>query len=139
MPTLSVVAGPNGSGKSTLTSSIWSEGNANLIDPDSIARRLDASQPAKAAIPAADSPIALLQSESLSQRSIDLLQTGKCSNDAIDLHVVDRGKVIGHNNRIHQKPRALAGFTADPNNHSTGAANSVHVAGDHGHDSLWQV
>jgi len=30
-PTLSVVAGPNGSGKSTLTSSIWFEGNSNLI------------------------------------------------------------------------------------------------------------
>jgi predicted ABC-type ATPase len=41
MPALSVIAGPNGSGKSTLTSAIWLEGNANLIDPDAIARRLD--------------------------------------------------------------------------------------------------
>jgi predicted ABC-type ATPase len=48
-----VVAGPNGSGKSTLTSSIWFEGNANLIDPDAIARRLNATQPARSAIPAA--------------------------------------------------------------------------------------
>jgi predicted ABC-type ATPase len=53
MPALSVIAGPNGSGKSTLTSSIWFEGNANLIDPDAIARRLDAAQPARSAIPAA--------------------------------------------------------------------------------------
>jgi predicted ABC-type ATPase len=39
MPTLTVIAGPNGSAKSTLTSFIWFEGNANLIDPDAIARR----------------------------------------------------------------------------------------------------
>jgi predicted ABC-type ATPase len=36
-----------------LTSSIWFEGSANLIDPDAIARRLDAAQPARKAIPAA--------------------------------------------------------------------------------------
>ena len=53
MPTLSVIAGPNGSGKSTLTAAIWFEGNANLIDPDAIARRLDEAQPARSAIPAA--------------------------------------------------------------------------------------
>jgi predicted ABC-type ATPase len=53
MPTLTVIAGPNGSGKSTLTSSISFEGNANLIDPDAIARRLDVARPARAAIPAA--------------------------------------------------------------------------------------
>lgn len=53
MPRLTVVAGPNGSGKSTLTSSIWFEGSANLIDADAIARRLDAAQPARLAIPAA--------------------------------------------------------------------------------------
>ena len=50
---MSVIAGPNGSGKSTLTSLVWFEGNANLIDPDSIARRLDVAKPARAAIPAA--------------------------------------------------------------------------------------
>ena len=53
MPTLTVIAGPNGSGKSTLTSSFWFEGNANLIDPDAIARRLDPARPARLAIPAA--------------------------------------------------------------------------------------
>jgi predicted ABC-type ATPase len=53
MATLDVIAGPNGSGKSTLTSSIWFEGNANLIDPDAIARRLDSAHPSAAAIPAA--------------------------------------------------------------------------------------
>jgi predicted ABC-type ATPase len=52
-PTLSVIAGPNGSGKSTLTSSIWFEGNSNLIDPDTIARAIDPIQPGRAAIPAA--------------------------------------------------------------------------------------
>lgn len=53
MPALTVIAGPNGSGKSTLTSSIRFEGSANLIDPDAIARRLDAAEPARVAIPAA--------------------------------------------------------------------------------------
>ena len=52
MPLLSVIAGPNGSGKSTLTSSVWFEGTANLIDPDAIARRLNAIQSSAAAIPA---------------------------------------------------------------------------------------
>ena len=52
-PCLTVIAGPNGSGKSTLTSFIWFEGSANLIDPDAIARRMDAAQPARSAIPAA--------------------------------------------------------------------------------------
>jgi len=53
MPTLTLIAGPNGSGKSTLTSSILFDGSANLIDPDAIARRIDAAQPARAAISAA--------------------------------------------------------------------------------------
>src|SRR5258708_5550063 len=53
MPTLSLIAGPNGSGKSTLTSKIWFEGNANLVDPDAIARRIDFENPASSAIPAA--------------------------------------------------------------------------------------
>jgi predicted ABC-type ATPase len=53
VPILTVIAGPNGSGKSTLTSSIWFEGNANLVDPDAIARTLDPVQPARAAVPAA--------------------------------------------------------------------------------------
>jgi predicted ABC-type ATPase len=63
MPALSVIAGPNGSGKSTLTSTIWFEGNANLIDPDAIARRLDIAHPARAAIPAARE--AILRSRAL--------------------------------------------------------------------------
>ncbi len=53
MPTLLVVAGPNGAGKSTLTSSIWFEGNFNLIDPNAIAKRINVTQPSLAAIPAA--------------------------------------------------------------------------------------
>src|SRR5580704_16482471 len=53
MSKLTVIAGPNGSGKSTLTSSIWFEGNANLIDPDTLARSIDPVRPARAAIPAA--------------------------------------------------------------------------------------
>ena len=48
-----MVAGPNGSGKSTLTASIVFEGNANLIDPDAIASRLNPRLPARSAVPAA--------------------------------------------------------------------------------------
>jgi predicted ABC-type ATPase len=63
VPTLSVIAGPNGSGKSTLTSSIWFEGNDNLIDPDAIARRINSAHPAQAAVPAARE--AILRSKAL--------------------------------------------------------------------------
>jgi hypothetical protein len=66
MPTLNVIAGPNGSRKSTLASSIWLEGNANLIDPDAIARHLNPAQPAQAAIPAARE--AILRSKALLTR-----------------------------------------------------------------------
>jgi len=69
MPTLSVVAGPNGSGKSTLTAKIWFEGNANLIDPDAIARRIDVAQPSRASIPAAREAILRCKSLLAAQQS----------------------------------------------------------------------
>lgn len=52
MPTLTVIAGPNGSGKSTLTRSVYFEGRDRLLDTDTIARRLNLSNPSAAAIAA---------------------------------------------------------------------------------------
>jgi AAA domain len=81
---LTVVAGPNGSGKSTLTSSIWFEGNANLIDPDSIARRLDSVRPARAAFPAAREAI-LRCKELLANRTSFTLETTLAGHGAISM------------------------------------------------------
>lgn len=50
MPFLTVLAGPNGSGKSTLTSRLKYEGRENLLDPDAIAKRIDPTDPGRAAI-----------------------------------------------------------------------------------------
>ena len=52
MPTLTVIAGPNGSGKSTLTRSLEFEGCDRLLDPDTIARAMNPSNPSAAAIAA---------------------------------------------------------------------------------------
>ena len=52
MPTLTVIAGPNGSGKSTLTQSVRLEGSERLLDPDTLARGLNPSNPSAAAIAA---------------------------------------------------------------------------------------
>jgi predicted ABC-type ATPase len=53
VPAFYLIAGPNGSGKSTLTSSMFLEGDANLIDPDAIAKSMDPRQPSKRAIASA--------------------------------------------------------------------------------------
>ena len=52
MPTLTVIAGPNGSGKSTLTRSFEFEGGDRLLDPDTIARGLNPSNPSAVVIAA---------------------------------------------------------------------------------------
>lgn len=49
MPILTIIAGPNGSGKSTITRSLSFEGKANLLDPDAVAKRIDPTNPARAA------------------------------------------------------------------------------------------
>ena len=82
MPVLTLVAGPNGSGKSTLTSSIWFEGSANLIDPDAIARRLDAAQPARSAIPAAREAVLRCRTL-LAERASFTLETTLAGHGAI--------------------------------------------------------
>jgi predicted ABC-type ATPase len=93
MPTLTVIAGPNGSGKSTLTSSIWFEGNANLIDPDAIARRLDADRPARSAIPAAREAILKCKRLLADQESF-VLETTLAGHGA--LGIVRKAKNAGY-------------------------------------------
>jgi predicted ABC-type ATPase len=52
VPILTVIAGPNGSGKSTLTERMGFEGREHLLDPDAVARDINPSNPAAAAIEA---------------------------------------------------------------------------------------
>ena len=52
MPTLTLIAGPNGSGKPTLTRFVDFEGRGRLLDPDTIARRLNPLNADAAAIAA---------------------------------------------------------------------------------------
>ena len=82
MPELTVFAGPNGSGKSTVSSLVWFEGNANLIDTDAIARRLDSSTPARSAIPAAREAIQRSRSL-LAERSSFSLETTLAGHGAM--------------------------------------------------------
>jgi predicted ABC-type ATPase len=75
VPALSVIAGPNGSGKSTLTSYIFFEGDANLIDPDAIARSMDPQEPSSRAIPAAREAILRCRTLLSNQESFTLETT----------------------------------------------------------------
>lgn len=52
-PTLTVIAGPNGTGKSTLTATLAERTPIPVIDPDTLARRLQPIAPEKAAVQAA--------------------------------------------------------------------------------------
>ena len=85
-----MVAGPNGSGKSTLTASIEFEGNANLIDPDAIARGMDPLRPSSRAIPAARQAILRCRSLLLNRQSFTL-ETTLAGHGAISLmHQAER-------------------------------------------------
>jgi predicted ABC-type ATPase len=53
VPVLTVIAGPNGSGKSSFTRRMDFEGRGNLLDPDALARNINAPNPRDAAISAA--------------------------------------------------------------------------------------
>ena len=52
MPVLTVFAGPNGSGKSSVMREPAFVGSENLLDPDAIARRINPSDPSRAAVAA---------------------------------------------------------------------------------------
>lgn len=93
VPILTVIAGPNGSGKSTLTSAIGFEGSANLIDPDAVARRFDADQPARKAIPAAREAI-LRCNALLADRASFTLETTLAGHGA--LGIPRQAKITGY-------------------------------------------
>lgn len=84
MPDLTLVAGPNGSGKSTFSASIALEGITHVVDPDAIARQLDAEQPARAAISAARQ--AIVRSRSLiAARESFIVESTLAGHGAISL------------------------------------------------------
>jgi hypothetical protein len=58
---------------------------------------------------------------------------------AIDLRIVDSGKIVGHDHGVHQQTRPFRTFTAGPYDHSAWMSAAIHVAGNHCHDRLWQV
>ena len=82
MPTLTVIAGPNGSGKSTLTRFVHFEGHDRLLDPDTIARRLNPLNPSAAAIAAGRDVL---------KRTADYLNRGV--SFAVETTLSSRGRV----------------------------------------------
>ncbi len=82
MPTLTVIAGANGSGKSTLTKQF--ERPILLIDPDAIARELNPSNPASAAITAGRKALTLSQQYIQSESSF-VVETTFAGNTYIKL------------------------------------------------------
>ena len=59
MPTFTMIAGPNGSGKSSVTASGYLGSNANMIDPNAVAKAMNAGNPAQAALAAGREAILL--------------------------------------------------------------------------------
>ena len=97
MPILTVIAGPNGSGKPTLARFVDFHGHDRLLDPDTIAVRLNPLNPSAAAIAAAKHVLNrtaayFSQSESfavemtLSSRGrVDLLRRARCRGYEVHL------------------------------------------------------
>lgn len=83
MPTLTLVAGPNGSGKSTVSIAI-AKGTVVVVDPDAIARTIDATHPARVAIAAARRAI-LSCRDLIAARSSFILESTLAGNGAISL------------------------------------------------------
>jgi predicted ABC-type ATPase len=83
MPTLTLVAGPNGSGKSTLSAAIAGQGTV-IVDPDAIAREIDARRPSRAAIPAARRAILLCRSL-IATRATFIVESTLAGRGAISL------------------------------------------------------
>lgn len=82
MPTLILVAGPNGSGKSTLSAEIAA--GVTVVDPDAIARTLEAAEPYRAAIPAARRAIVMCRAL-ITQRASFIVESTLAGHGAISL------------------------------------------------------
>lgn len=82
MPTPILVAGPNGLGKSTLSAAIAA--GVTVVDPDAIARTLDAREPSRAAIPAARRAIMMCRSL-LTQGESFIVESTLAGHGAISL------------------------------------------------------
>lgn len=82
MPTLILVAGPNGSGKSTISAKIAA--GVPVVDPDAIARTIDAAEPSRAAIPAARRAIMMCRSL-IAQRGSFIVESTLAGQGAISL------------------------------------------------------
>lgn len=77
------MAGPNGSGKSTLSAAIAGQ-TTIVVDPDAIAREIDALRPSNAAIPAARRAILLCRSLITRQASF-IVESTLAGHGAISL------------------------------------------------------
>jgi len=85
VPALTVIAGPNGSGKSRISQQVNFEGRERLLDPDSIAGRLNPENPGAAAIAAARN-LLMRKTEYLNQSvsfAIETTLSGRGSNALI--------------------------------------------------------
>jgi predicted ABC-type ATPase len=112
VPTLVVIAGPNGSGKSTLTAAVDFEGRTNLVDPDAIARRINASRPQSVAGIAAREAIAwartylnekvsfAIETTLAGKRALALLREAKARGFHIQLLFVALGNAELHVQRV---------------------------------------
>ncbi len=92
MPVLTVVAGPNGSGKSTLTKALNFEGRENLLDPDAIARRLNASAPRSVTL-AAGREILMRIEDCLDKRASFAIETTLASKRTLGM--MREAKILG--------------------------------------------
>ena len=94
-PTFVVIGGPNGAGKSTFVSRV---GVGENVDPDAIAKRLDPTDPAAAAVRAAREAVKLLRSWKVEGRSFTY-ETTPASNAS--LKEIDDARAKGYEIRLY--------------------------------------
>ena len=97
MPVLTVIAGPNGSGKSTFTARLTPEGIENLLDPDAVAKRMDPTDPARAAISAAREVISRTR-EYLNRGESFVIETTLAGRNYLD--VMEQARLTGFTVRL---------------------------------------
>lgn len=96
-PTLYLVAGPNGAGKSTLTKS-GRFGEARIVDPDAIARRIAPDDPQRAAAAAGRTAIRERQAALAAARSL-VVETTLAGSTA--LRWMHAARVAGYRVELH--------------------------------------